>query len=103
RAVRAPNRLLVDRVDAAVDTSFAPATILRVRVNVQDSRRDDVEHAVVTVRPSLAGLVAMKPVHRTDVHGETELDFRARQAVQAGLRLTLLVGAHAPGAADRKS
>jgi hypothetical protein len=99
RSVRPPNRLVLRSVTTSVDSSFGQRPILRVRAHVQDARRNDVGNAVVTVTPSLPSLIAMKPTHRTDVHGETELDFRAATArvLRPGLRLMLVVRAHPPG------
>ena len=103
RTLRAPNKLVVHRVTAGVDRSFGPLPILRIGVHVQDSRVDDVRNAIVTVKLPLRSLIAMRPVRRTDVHGATEVDFRARtpHRLPSGMRLTLVVHAHPPGSYSR--
>ena len=103
RAVRPPNRLMLARVAAWLDPSFA-RPILRVEVRVSNRTRDEVRGAVVSVTSGLPGLVPLtNRVPVTDVHGNTEQAFRVSRtdAVHVGSRIRVLVSArprapHAP-------
>jgi hypothetical protein len=88
-------------VRARVNRSFGKP-ILRVDVQVQDARGDDVKNAVLTVRTRARGLASLK-VRPSDVHGYTQWAARAlnAHALRQGARITLTITVHPRGSYAR--
>jgi hypothetical protein len=88
-------------VRARVNRSFGKP-ILRVDVQVQDARVDDVKNAVLTVRTRARGLASLK-VRPSDVHGYTQWAARAlnAHALRQGARITLTITVHPRGSYAR--